>query len=108
MLADMLLEAEVDVDVESVELVEVELDGLVEVVMLYEGVPDPDTELDSVLDSLVEVDVVVEADVDVDADGDGLLEVVSEVLSEVEVLELGVTSDERDKDELGDSLLEGV
>ena len=44
----------------------------------------------------------------VDADDDGLLEVVSELLSEVEALGLGVTSDEEDTDVLGDSLLDGV
>ena len=70
--------------------------------MLDVNVEDGDMELDSVFDSLVE------ADRDVDADGDELLVVVSEVLSEGEALDVGVTSDDDDTDVLRDSLLDGV
>ena len=40
------MEAEVDVEVDKVELVDEELDGVVETVMLDESVTDADTEID--------------------------------------------------------------
>ena len=84
-----------------VALLEAELDGLVEKVMLDDGVTDMDMEFDSVLEPLFE------ADVDADADDDGALEAVSEVLPDGDALELAVTSDEEDAGALGDSLLDG-